>query len=109
MRRINIVKSTKATNKFTLKSAKNYVLITVCGILVATSVFLTIETATSGAEVANLDKTTAELTNQKRVLEESLVKGISMSQLQEKSVELGFVKPENLVYVSGVAPVANLP
>lgn len=99
----------KKNNRISIKGFKNYILIAVCGLLVVTSVFVTIETATSGAEVANLDKTTVELTNQKRILEESLIKGISMSQLEEKSAELGFVKPENLVYVSTVAPVANLP
>lgn len=92
-----------------MKSAKNYILITICGVLAAISVFLTIETATSGAEVANLDKSVATLANQKRILEENLVKSVSLSQLSEKSAELGFVKPENLVYVSDVAPVANLP
>ena len=102
----NIIKN---TNKVSLKSVKNYILVTVCGILAVTSVFLTIETTTSGAEIAKLDKTAIELTNQKRNLEESLVKGVSMSQLVEKSAELGFVKPENMVYVSSVAPVANLP
>lgn len=102
-------------NKTSVKSVKNYILITLCGILAAVSVFLTIETATSGAEVASLDKTEVELINQKRTLEENLVKGISMSKLEEKSVELGFIKPESLVYVSSsenptaVAPVANLP
>ncbi len=96
-------------DKVSVKSFKNYILIVVCGILAVVSVFLTIETSTSGAEVANLDKTKIELTNQKRNLEESLVKGISMSGLEEKSIEMGFVQPENLVYVSSVAPVANLP
>ena len=106
-------KTTK--NKTSVKSVKNYILITLCGILVAISVFLTIETATSGAEVASLDKTVVELTNEKRTLEEDLVKGISRHELQEKSTELGFFKPETLVYVSNaenttaVAPVANLP
>ncbi len=102
-------------NKTSVKSVKNYILITLCGILAASSVFMTIETATSGAEVANLDKTEIELTNQKRALEENLVKGISMSSLEGKSAELGFIKPESLVYVAGneastaIAPVANLP
>ena len=87
-----------------MKKFKNYILITVCGILAVVSVFLTIETSTSGAEVANLDKTSVELANQKRNLEESLVKGISMSQLEEKSTEFGFVRPENMVYISSSAP-----
>lgn len=89
-----------------MKKFKNYILITVCGILAVISVFLTIETSTSGAEVASLDKIATELTNQKRNLEESLVKGISMSRLEEKSSELGFVKPENMVYISSAPSYA---
>jgi hypothetical protein len=92
-----------------MKTKKNYILITICGILIASSVFLTVETATSGAEVARLDKTTVEMSNQKRILEENLIKGISMTQLQEKSLELGFVKPSNLIYISSISPVAKLP
>lgn len=92
-----------------IKSLKNYILITVCGLLAVVSVFLTIETSTSGAEVASLDKAAAELSDQNRILEESLVKGISMSQLEEKSTELGYVKPETMIYISNIAPVANLP
>lgn len=92
-----------------MKTKKNYILITICGILIASSVFLTVETATSGAEVAKLDKTVIEMGNQKRILEENLIKGISMTQLQEKSLELGFVKPSNLIYISSVSPVAKLP
>jgi hypothetical protein len=88
---------------------KNTVLITIVGVLAISSIFLTIETATTGVEVAKLEKTEAALINQKRDLEESLVKTLSVADLQEKSVELGFVKPANLVYVTGAATVAKLP
>lgn len=104
----------KSPNRVSVRNIKNHILIVVCGILMVASVFITVESSTSGSEVANLNKVEIQLINQKRSLEESLVKGVSMSGLVEKSAELGFVKPENLVYVSGVqdttvvAPVANL-
>lgn len=104
-----MIKKNNIKKTTTLKNIKNYVLITFCGLLAAVSVFLTIETATSGAEVAKLDKTVINLSNQKRILEENLVKGISMSELQEKSSELGFIKPAKLVYISGIPSVAKLP
>jgi len=109
------MKNNLTTNKTSLKNVKNYVLTIVCGILVVLSVLMTVDTASSGAEIASLQKKETQLSDQKRVLEESLVKGISMSELQQKSVELGFVKPQNLVYVSNTEnisaskPVANLP
>ena len=56
-----------------------------------------------------MEKTQKDLSAQKRDLEEQLVKNLSSSGLQEKSVELGFIKPTNMVYVSQLPPVANLP
>lgn len=88
---------------------KNIILISIVAILAVSSIFLTIESATTGVEVAKLEKTEADLSNQKRDLEEVLVKSLSSSTLQEKSTELGFVKPTDLVYLSSAAPVAKLP
>ena len=73
------------------------------------SILLTIEVATSGVEVANLENTQKQLSAQKRDLEEQLVKNLSSSGLQEKSGELGFIKPAILVYVQELPPVAKLP
>lgn len=91
------------------KNKKFYILGIICGVLAVVSIFLTIEVAASGVEISNLEKTETALGDQKRSLEESLVKNLSTSLLTEKSLEMGFVKPANLVYVSEVPPVANLP
>lgn len=103
MKKINIVSTTKKV------SFRNIILMSVCGILALSSIFMTIETATSGLEIGKLEKTEVELANQKKDLEESLVKTLSVSELQEKSQGLGFTKPKNLVYVAPTAPVAKLP
>ena len=88
---------------------KKIILITTVVILAVSSIFLTIETATTGVEIAKMEKTEDSLINQKQALESSLVRTLSVADLQEKSVELGFTKPVNLVYVVTSAPVANLP
>ncbi len=88
---------------------KSYLLLGICAILAISSIFMTIETATVGIEMSKIEKTETELANQKRNLEEALVKSLSLSDLQEKGAELGFVKAESLVYVTGVASVAKLP
>ncbi len=90
-------------------SNKNLILLTILGVLIAGSVLLTIQTATGGAEAAKLEKEEATLTDQKRELEDGLVKTLSARELQEKSGELGFIKSENLVYISGSSAVAKLP
>ena len=73
------------------------------------AVLITIETVSTGAEMASLEKTSNVLLAQRSELESSYVKSISMGDLQERSTELGFVKPENLIYLSGRDPVAKLP
>lgn len=73
------------------------------------AVLITIETVSSGTEILALEKTAENLTSQKRELEESFVKTISMGDLQEKSTEMGFIKPENLMYLSKNESVAKLP
>jgi cell division protein FtsL len=88
---------------------KNIILITIMGILAVSSIFMTIETATTGVEIAELEKTESQLLSKKRDLEGSLVKTLSTTQLQEKSAELGFVKAVVLVYVTDLKPVAKLP
>lgn len=107
MRRNTNTSST--TKKFNLKNLRVYLLSGVCGILAILSIFLTIESATSGAEIANLQKQELQLTNQRQDLQEALVENLSVSSLQEKSNQLGFTKITNLVYVSENVPVARLP
>lgn len=77
--------------------------------MVISSVVMTVVSASSSAEVSNLQKTEAKLSDDKRVLENTLVKTLSMSELQEKGNELGYGAPENLVYVTQPEAVAKLP
>ena len=88
---------------------KKYILIGVCGILAASSIFMTLEAATSGVEVSNLRSQETQLSSQKTYLEDTLVKSLSMSSLSQKSGEMGFAKPSTLVYVAPSQPVAELP
>ena len=91
-----------------LKNSKIYVLSCICGVLVILSIFMTIDSATSGNEVANLQKKQTALLVKQQELQESLVEGLSLSSLEERSVEMGFVEVGNLVYVSTSVPVASL-
>jgi hypothetical protein len=88
---------------------KKVILVGVCGILAVSSIFMTIETATSGVEVSNLQKEEAQLLGRKRSLEDTLVQSLSISELEEKSGEMGYTKPVTLVYPAPLQPVAKLP
>jgi len=84
-------------------------LICFLGAMAVSSVLMTVVTATSGAEVASLQKEEARLADQKRYLESTLVRTLSMDQLQEEGGSLGYVKPVDLVYVALPESVAKLP
>jgi len=90
-------------------NSKKYILIGFLGALAVSSVLMTVVAATSGAEVSSLQNEETRLSDQKRYLEDTLVKTLSMDQLQEQSGSLGYVKPVNLVYVAPPEAVAKLP
>ncbi|MEK7470675.1 MAG: hypothetical protein AAB622_01595 [Patescibacteria group bacterium] len=78
-------------------------------IFALSAVLITIESVSTGAEMASLEKTSNVLLAQRSELESAYVKSISMGDLQERSAELGFVKPEYLIYLTGRDSVAKLP
>lgn len=89
-----------------MKKIQKHLLIISGAIFVVSSVFLTIESVASGAEMASLKNKEAALLSQRQELNEGFVKSISVSELQTQSVALGFIKPAELIYVqegSGVA------
>ncbi len=79
---------------------RKYILFTVAGVLAVSSIFMTVETATSGVEVSSLRQKERELSMEKRNLENTLVKSLSVNGLEEKSSELGYTRPSKMVYVS---------
>ncbi len=71
------------------------------------SVILTIDTATSGAEIAKLEKTQASLIQENSSITDSLVKSSSLNLADGKAKELGFTQPERIVYISQKEAVAE--
>jgi hypothetical protein len=94
------------TNKLNIKK---FSLIGIAGILAISSIFMTVETATSGMEVSDLRNKEMILASEKRTLEDTLAKSLSVSSLEEKSTEMGYTKPTEMVYVSEPKSVAKLP
>lgn len=90
---------------FNLKGLKTYILSGVCGLLLLTSIFMTIETSTNGSELAKLQNSEAELLARQQELQQTLVETLSVNTLQEKSLELGFTKIGDLVYVANTLDV----
>lgn len=88
---------------------KNFILLGICGFLAIVSISITIQVATSGIEMKKLQTIEFNLITERKSLEEEFVKNSSITNLQDKSAEYGFITPDNLVYVVGAAKVAKLP
>jgi hypothetical protein len=92
-----------------MKNIKKYILGSMIAVLAVSSVLMTVETATSGMEISSLRNKEKELANQKRNLEDTLMRSMSINSLEQKSGEMGYVEPSTLVYVAPSQAVAELP
>ena len=97
----------KKTKKREIK--KTTVLLPILVVLASVVVFLTIETATSGARLAQLEQEEAALLKRNQELAEQLVKTTSLTNLAEEAEVLGFRKPSQVIYISEKEIVAKLP
>jgi len=96
----------KKENKYGLKK----VLFTFFLILaVGGFTYITIETATSGAELSALERKEAKLAQENREIKDSIVIDSSLTEMDEKSEELGFSKPSQIIYINGKEEFAKLP
>ena len=78
-------------------------------VFVVLQVFFTIQTATSGAELATLETEREQLLKENRMLAGRLVQSTSLTEIQENTGELEFSKPKNLFYVNLDEFVAKAP
>jgi hypothetical protein len=78
-------------------------------VLTAGFVYLTVETATSGAVLSDLERKETLLTEENRELSETIAKASSLNILETKTTELGYNKPSNILYITGKEEVAKLP
>lgn len=95
--------------KFSLAKFKIYFLWSGLAFLCAITIFLTIETVTAGAETAKLERQEAVLIQENRDISEKVVKGTSLAEVSQKAQELGFVRPDEVIYIGEAQPVAKLP
>lgn len=81
----------------------------VVGMFLITTVFFTIETATSGAELARLEHSEQVLLEENRTLSSQLLQRSSLSNLSESAESLGYKKPTKVIYILEPAGVAKVP
>ena len=85
-------------------------LVWIAGItFLACFVFLTVETATSGAVLNRMESREASLLQEASDLKDAVVRASSLNGVEKKSSEMGFVKPSKILYINGSEEVAKLP
>jgi len=92
-----------------IKKYKELIFTITLVILVIANVFITVSVSASGAELTSIEKTQNTLLSKNQKLTDKITSESSLSVIGEKADSLGFVKPENIVYVTTVEPVAKLP
>lgn len=91
-----------------LRVTKGTISLIVFGVLLAVQIFFTIQASSMGAELSVLEHQSMELTRKNQELKQALVNKSSLSQVQEKAEEIGYIKPSNVLFVKQDAPVAQL-
>ena len=91
------------------KNSKTLILWSIGVGLLAIFTYLTVETATSGAALAILEKQENSLSQENKELEESIARASSLNGFESRSSELGFAQPATILYISGDSEVAKLP
>jgi len=78
-------------------------------VFVCIQVLFTIQTASIGAKLAQLEREAEDLTKNNQGLSRYLVESSSLTEMEETADELGFIKPLNTFYISMEEFVAQLP
>lgn len=78
-------------------------------VLIVASVFIMIDVATSGSKLAKLEKEKASLSRENGEIKEKLIGDSSLTELSNKAEDLGFAKPQSVIYVTDIDTLAKLP
>jgi len=92
-----------------MKKYKELIFTVVLIVLVIANVFFTVSVSASGAELTSIEENQSTLLSKNQELTDKITNESSLSTIGEKADSLGFSKPENIVYMTAVEPVAKLP
>lgn len=99
----------KNKNKSILATVKEYFVWILLAGFVVVNIFSTIETATTGAEIMNLEEKQETLIRENRTFSDQIVNQSSLMTIETKAQELGYSKPQNVIYIAEKEVVAKLP
>lgn len=68
-------------------------------VLIAGTVLVTLDSVTKSAEINQLTQEEQQLSLDKKDLAEKIVEASSLNSVETKANELGYAKPQNVVYI----------
>jgi len=92
-----------------IKIKKNYFLWAITVFFIVSCIYITIQTASAGARLMVLEKEESKLISENQKISAEIIKASSLMKAEEKAMEIGFVKPQNTIYITGEEFVARLP
>ena len=81
----------------------------ILGVFLIGVVFFTVQTATSGAYLTNLEGQETKLLKERKALKQELAESSSLIAVEEEAEKVGFDKPQKVIYIKEEDIVAKLP
>lgn len=93
-----------------MKNIKNYLLIFILAVFALANIIYIVGISTSGAELTKLENEEELLVAQNQNYKEQIMGMSSLTEIEGRAQELGFIKPLDVVYIAGESAVtAKLP
>ncbi|OGM31233.1 hypothetical protein A2630_04390 [Candidatus Woesebacteria bacterium RIFCSPHIGHO2_01_FULL_44_10] len=83
-------------------------IIILVSLLAVATVILAIDSSAKGAVLASLENESVTLEKENRQLKDDLVSATSLTNTQKIAEEAGLIKPEKIIYLNILEPVASL-
>lgn len=96
------------TKKRKVKVEKKTLMWVFLFVFIVAQVFFTVQNATSGAKLKILEEKEEKLVKENRRLSRKLVETTALSSIEKKAEDLGFSKPQQIMYINTEEAVAQL-
>lgn len=90
------------------RRSNRYIYICLFLLFIVFSVFISIQGATAGNELTELEEGIRDISKENQELSKKLVESSSLYEKANEAEKRGFVKPTNIVYLDGEVSVATL-
>jgi len=100
-------KTRKKNIKKMFSNKKGYLYWFLLGLFISLTILFTVQTAASGAQIAEIERTKNSLIIENKLLESEVIGLSSLKKIEDNAEELGFIKPLKILYVNDGQDVAK--